>query len=114
MVRAVKTAQAAPGGYPTVLPTLTFAALDNVNGDEFVASGNDLIIFLNTTGSPVNVTLGSSPDALGRSGDVVKSVPANGYALAGPIPAAGWRQSNGRVFINAAAAGLSVAIVRLP
>jgi hypothetical protein len=113
MVRGVLTPQAVAGSVFTVIPTLTFTALDNVNGMEVVASGNDLVLIHNTTGGAVVFTMKSSADPFGRVGDITKSVPASGFALVGPLGATGWRQTNGRLWFDAAATGLELAVIQL-
>lgn len=86
-----------------------------VDGVEFVATGRELILVNNTGASARTVTVKSAPDALGRSGDVTAySVGAGEFAQLGVRSNPGWRQANGRVWVDMSHAELEIAVIRLP
>lgn len=108
------------GGYPTLPLTalsaaLTFVASDNVNGNSFVLTGRELLLLWNTTGGALTVTISSSNDPQKRTGDIsAYSVPANAWAMFGPLPIVGWAQSDGTLLFTTSDAGLEAAVLRLP
>jgi hypothetical protein len=113
MPRTLGTPLTAPGTTDTDGTTVVFTAVDNANGDAVVASGNDLILVRNPTGGALLVTIGSAPDPFGRVGDHSFSIPATTIRVFGPYPPTGWRQADGRLYINGAT-GLEYAVIRLP
>jgi hypothetical protein len=105
------TAVDAPGSY-TAAETLAFVAPDAVDGAEVRLAGGELILARNTTAGALNATLTSVADpATGRTGNLVKSVPANGFAVFGPMRQQGWRQPNGTIKMSGAA-GIEFAVIR--
>lgn len=117
MARTTLTVQDAPGGYDADGAALTFAAGDATNGNDYVATGRELLIARNTDGATAySVTVKSVADAaLGnRTGDLTFSIPANGFRMFGPIPTVGFLQGNGRVNIDVQNAAVQLAVIRLP
>ena len=49
----------------------TFVASDAINGNQFTATGNDLLLLFNSDTNPQTVTFYSSADVSGRFADVV-------------------------------------------
>lgn len=70
MARTNLTKTTAPGRYSTTGAAVTMAAADIVDKNQFVASGNDVIIAHNTGAAPATVTITSAADPYGRTGDV--------------------------------------------
>ena len=96
---------------------LTFTACDNVNGNSTVLTGREMIVVNNTGGTAATITVSSTADALGRTGDITAySVPAAGFALLGPFPLAGWKQQGSppTLLYTASAATMKVAVIQLP
>lgn len=94
-------------------PGLT--AADNVNGNEYRATGRELVLVYNPTGGPLTVTVTSQPASrTGRLGDITTAVVAAGSLAAFQIfPRDGW-ESGGVILIAASAATVEIAVIRLP
>ena len=109
------TKSVAPGSYASALILLTMSAAD-VGGNEFVSSGNDLIIVHNTHGSiDYYVTLTSKPDPMGRLGHITQyDIPWGEIRVFGPTKNLGWRQTNGTILITAENAAIKIGIIKLP
>lgn len=120
MARTALTIQQPPGSYPALplgalAAQLTFAAGDNGNGNSFVSTGRELLLVQNTAGAPGTVTITSVADNLQRTGNITAySVPAGGFAMLGPFQQAGWKQSDGTIYVDCSAATMTFAVVRLP
>lgn len=109
------TALGAYGTYAVNAADLTMAAADVVNKNQFVASGNDLIVAHNTGASAYTVTISSAPDPYGRSGDIAAySIGAGEYAVFGPMKLPGWMQTDGKVYLEASNAAVKFGVVALP
>ncbi|MGE5553296.1 MAG: hypothetical protein ACM3XZ_05155 [Betaproteobacteria bacterium] len=114
MARTTLAKTQAPGGYASTGAVLTLAAADVVNKNQFVATGNDLVVAQNTGASPATVTINSVADPYGRTKDVAGYViPAGGIAVFGPFPVLGWQQPDGKVYLEASNADVKFAVVAL-
>lgn len=115
MARTTLTKTAAPGPYAADGVALTLTAADTANNNQFVASGKDIVIAQNTDGAAAhNVTITSVADDKGRTGDITNhSVPADGIAVFGPFEVAGWRQSDGKIYLEADNASIKFGIISL-
>lgn len=92
-----------------------FTAGVAVDGMEFVATGRELILAQNVGSGAHTITIKSAPGPDGRTGDITAySLGAGEYAQFGVRPNRGWRQSNGRIWIDINHAELVVAVIRLP
>lgn len=95
-----------------------FTAADASNGNSYTSTGRELIIVLNSHASNAyTFTLTSYADEslLGRSGDITTySLAAGEYAVVGPVPVRGWRQTTGKVLISGSNAAVKFLIIRLP
>jgi hypothetical protein len=88
-------------------------ASDAVNGNKFVASGQEIIIAQNTDASAHTFTVASVADHLGRTQDITAySVPANSSVAIQMSALEGWKQSDGNVYLNSSDATLKFAVVR--
>lgn len=102
------------GSYGADLADLTMAAADVANGNQFVASGKDLVIAHNTGGSAYTVTVTSVADPYGRTGNIsAYSIGAGEYAIFGPFELAGWQQTDGKILISASNAAVKFGVVPL-
>lgn len=91
-----------------------FASSDSSNGNDFAASGNDLILWQNTDVSARTITIASVADNLGRTGDVTTySVGAGEFGCFYVGAGNGWQQSTGKVNINTSNALLKVVVLQL-
>jgi hypothetical protein len=96
--------------------TLDFtpAAGDNTNGNDFVATSDQVLFVQNTAGAPGTFTLKGAPDRYGRSVDVGPyTVAASGFSAV-YIPYDGFVQSDGKIRIDCSAATMKFAILRRP
>lgn len=119
MARTTLTKTAALGAYGDYsvanAADLTMAAADTSNQNQFVASSRDLVIAHNTGGSAQTVTITSSDDPYGRSGDIdAYSIGAGEYAIFGPFKRPGWIQSDGYVYLEANSTDVKFGVVALP
>lgn len=111
------TALGAFGTYAANAADFTFAAADATNKEQFTASSSDLIIAFNSGVSTRTVTITSAADPQGRTGDIsAYSLGAGEYAVFGPFNGyvQGWRQSDGKMYIEASHADVKWAIIALP
>ncbi len=111
---AALTVQTIPTAYDQTLDALTFAALSAGEDDTFVSTGRELLIFRNDDASPVVVTITSTDDPQGRTGDTTLSVTNATYAVSQLFPRVGWASAAGLVSIVCADADMKVAVLRLP
>jgi hypothetical protein len=123
LARTAITPQVPLGSSPALPITalaaaLTFAATDAAaapNGMKVPSTGRELILLQNTDAAAQTITIISAPDGFGRTGDITTySVPAGGFAVLGPFNAAGWRQSDGFLYINSSDVDLKIAVLQLP
>lgn len=118
MARQTVDKQIPLGPYPT-LPvgagtmTLTETAADATNKEQFVPSGDDLVIAHNTGASPYPITFTSVADELKRTGDVSSYSLAAGAIAAFRIKKPGWMQPDGKVYIEAGNAAIKWAVLQL-
>lgn len=114
MPRTALTPQAAPGAYPSAWSDLTFAATDLANGNQFASTGKEVIVVRNDDASSQSITLKSVNDPYGRSGDLVKAIAANAYAMIGPVSDIGWKQTDGNIYIDTTDVDLMIAVITIP
>lgn len=109
------TALGAYGTYSANAADLTMAAADAVNYNQFVASNNDLVIAYNSGAGAVTLTISSVADPkYGRTGDIsAYSIGVGEYAVFGPMKNAGWKQSDGYIYLTASSADLYLGVVAL-
>lgn len=118
MPRVTITKQVPVGPYPA-LPlgaaalTLTELAADTTNKEQFVPSGDDLVIIRNTGASPYTVTFTSALDDKKRSGDVTAHSIAAGATAAFRFKKPGWMQPDGRIYIEASNAAVKWIVLQL-
>ena len=118
MARATLTKQIPLGPYPT-LPlgagamTLTETAADATNKEQFVPSGDDLVIAHNSGASAYTVTFTSVADGLRRTGDVSAHSIAAGAIAGFRFKKPGWMQPDGKVYIEASNAAVKWAVLQL-
>lgn len=119
MARVTITKQVPPGPYPT-LPVaalsldLTQLAADATNKEQFVPSGDDLVIAHNTGVGARTITFTSAvdPDSK-RTGDVIAySIAASKIAIF-RFKQKGWVQPDGRIYIEASNAEVKWSVLQL-
>lgn len=84
-----------------------------VDGVDFTATGKEIVVIQNTGGSPGTVTILSSADAYGRTGDITAYVLAAGAIAVFAPPPDGWANpSTRKITITMSAATIKVGIIR--
>lgn len=105
-----------PGAYDYNLKDVTFQDLSAGGSDTYSSTGEEFILFRNTTATDSQVRVVSVDDDFGRSKDLVDTAPANATVVVGPMNRKGWRNSNGNVEIQAedeiSAGDIKVAVFR--
>lgn len=90
---------------------LTWTNADLAEGNEFLNSGEEVVIIRNTTAGSRTVTFVSVPDPFGRLGNLAVVVAAGGVAFAGPFKPGIWSTAQGRVELTVSA-DVTFAVVR--
>ena len=120
MARTTLTKTNAGGNFPVVPLTadsadITMTAADVANGNQFVPTGNELVIAHNSGASPYTVTITSVAAGNNRTGDIATySLAAGDYAVFGPFRREGWLQSDGYIYLSASNASVTFGIITLP
>ena len=119
MPRTEITVNEAAERYPT-LPVsanaldFSFTAGDVANGNAYVATGREVVIFRNVNAGAQTFTLDSVADEQGRTGDITAySLGAAEFAVLYP-PLRGFQQSDGMIYIDVSHADVTIAVLRLP
>ena len=92
---------------------VAFTAADVSNKNSFVSTGREYIFAQNTGASAYTVTVTSAADDLGRTKDIdAYSLGAGEFMVVGPVKQRGWRQSDGKVYLEAENAAVKFLIIR--
>lgn len=120
MPRVTRTAVApVVTGYPTLPVTanaadLVFTAADATNFEQVVHTERVIILARNTGVGVRTVTITSAP-YLGRTGDIsAYSLDAGDTGIFGPFPAAGFRQTDGKLYFAGSHAEVLFAVIAIP
>lgn len=115
MATQVGAADVLPGVYPYAGVSLTLlspvAAPDII---EYPNTGDDLMVFYNTTGGPVTVTMNAGVDRYGRADGAQVVTGAGNIVVFGPLyPNDGWPVGGGNLRVTPGDTGVKVACVAL-
>ena len=122
MARTPITPQTLQGSKPSAYDVansadFTYAATTGAGGDagnEFVSSGNDILIARNDDVGAQTITFSSVEDPYGLVDDITTySIGAGEYAIIGPLKVIPWRQADGNVYFETSDAGILVAVIAL-
>ncbi len=119
MPKTSVTKQAAVGPYPTMPVAANsldflFTAADVGNGNQFIPSGDDLLIVTNSDGAnPYTFTVTSAPDPLGRIGNIDTYSLGAGEFADFRLKKTGWMQPDGNIYISASNAAIKFAVLSL-
>lgn len=118
MARTSITKSTLQGPYPTLPVTanlldLTFEAADVANKNQFAGAGDDILLAWNTGASAYTVTFTSVADDKKRTGDVTTYSIGAGDIAAFRFKDAGWKQSDGKIYIEAENAAVKFAVAAL-
>jgi hypothetical protein len=115
MPRQTVTATVAPGAYAGTSTAVTFTAANTTDKEQFALSGRDVLLIHNTAGAAATWTATSVEDAYGRTEHIAaESIAAGAIRMFGPIAMEGWRQTDGNFYLEASAATVRFAVIRLP
>lgn len=119
MPRQTLTKTTTKGPYPA-LPVaansldIPFTAADTVNKEQFVPSGNDLVLVWNTDPvDPHTVTFNSAPDEKKRTGDIPTYSIGAGEVAQFRFRKPGWRQSDGMIYMEASDPAIQYTVLQL-
>lgn len=120
MARQTLTKTTVVGPYPTLQPAansldVTFAAAIVADKEQFVMSGNDVLLVWNTDAvNPYTFTVTSVADERNRTGDITTySVGAGEIAAFKFSAQKGWMQSGGYCYIEASNVAIKFAVLAL-
>jgi len=116
-VTLVKTTPlGAYGSYATInTADMTMAAADTDGKNQFVASGNELVVAFNSDSGAQTLTVNSVADPYGRTGNIATySIGAGEYAIFGPFRLDGWKQTDGKIYLEASSALVKLGVIALP
>jgi hypothetical protein len=86
---------------------------DVANGNQFRATGREILLVLNSGASPTTFVIDSVPDPYRRERDVNENIPAGEMRLYGPFSLEAWRQTDGMIYVNANSADVKIALISL-
>lgn len=122
MARTVITSVKPVGSKPTLVAgqpvalalDIPFVTVDSTNGNQVQASGDILLVFLNSTAGALTFTITSAPDARGRSSDITTYTIGIGLVSMFRVDnQPGWIQSDGNIYFTASTSTLKVAALNL-
>lgn len=80
---------------------LTTQSCDVTNGMQIKNTGSQVVVIKTAAGEAITVTIAAQPDAYGRTGDIVKAVPASTIEFLGPfIPPVNWGDAAAQLFVD--------------
>ncbi len=122
MARTTLTPQTLPGNKVSAYSVaesadITYAVttgLLTANGNQFVSSGNDIVICRNDQIGAQTITFYTVEDPYGLQENIeVYSIGAGEYAIFGIFQVIPWRQADGNVYLGTSHADILIAIIAL-
>lgn len=115
MPRTTLTPINTPDSYATAGVALTWTGADVANGNQFQATGREILLARNTDTLSHNVSVTSVADPYGRTGNITNdAIAAGAFRVYQQFPITGWMQSDGYVYLNGDHATIQFAVLRLP
>lgn len=120
MPRTALTVQTPKGPFPGAVAATdldyTYTAADVANKNDFVLTGREMILCRNSDGTtPHNVTFTSVNDPQLRPQDITTyAIALNGFSIFWAGSVVGWRQTDGKFYLEADDAQILFAIVKIP
>lgn len=114
MARTTLTPVEVPRTHPGGEVVYIWAAADEVNKNEFLLTGREVLLIKSADAGSQDVIISSVVDRFGRTGDLTVSVDASEEVTLAFLDREGWMQSNGMLYLECAVNTLSFAILRLP
>lgn len=115
MARTPITKTLATGSYPTDGLALTLEAADTTDQNDFLMTGEELLIAYNSGGSAYTVTITSVANAKGRTGTITAdSIAAAASHIYGPFKKMpGWAQTGNKLHFEANNVAVKFAVIKL-
>lgn len=115
MARVTLTKSTAPGPYTTLGIELVLTAADASNLNQFVMTGDELLVAYNSDSGAHTVTITSVANQLGRVKDITaESIAAGAFRAYGPFRSkAEWAQPGGYLFCQANDATVKFGVAKL-
>jgi hypothetical protein len=106
----------APDTNASSLQAFVWTPADVANGNQFPHTGREVLLIRNNDAGAQTVTIDSVPDpSFGREKDITAvSIPATEMRVAPFFKPAGWRQTDGNLYVNGNHANIQFAVIRLP
>lgn len=116
MPRVELTRNKTPGQTDTDGAEVTWEDGDSANNHYVEFTGRELVMARNDDGSSQTVTVVSTPDNLGRTGDASKAIDPGAYHMFGPFGKTGWQQSSdsNRLWVNVTSNNLKLFVLTMP
>ena len=122
MARLAVPVQDITPGYPPTLPiaansadiTFTNAGASFADGAGFPLTGREVLVVKNGNVGAQTLTVSSTKDDKGRTGDITAYSLAAGDIAIFRFPIEGWRQADGQLYFAASATDVAFGVVRLP
>lgn len=117
MARTALTVQTGTGKYPTATQLDPFALVagDATDGNECDFTGREIIVAYNSSvDTAYDLTINSvASQRTGRTGNLVKEIPFGEHLIIPPLGVDGFRQANGKLWIDVENAAILIGIVRM-
>lgn len=116
MVRQDLVTTTSPSPYPTAGVVVTMTAEDATNHSQFPHTGKELLLLWNSHASTgYTYTVYGPADDAGRTGDITaQAIVAQAIHVLGPFASKGWRQSNGKINVDANNASVKIGVIIIP
>lgn len=94
---------------------LAWTATDTTNGNAVASTGREVLLVWNTDTVSHTVTISSSADSLGRTGDITAyAEAATTISCFGPFPVTGFKQTDGTLHVTSSSALVKFAVIHVP
>lgn len=100
---------------PTAAVSLTETAENTTDHSQFSLTTRDIVVIHNTGASTYTYTVTSVADERGRTGNITTAnILAGAIMLLGPLSLEGWRQTDGKLYLDASNTAVKFGIYRMP
>jgi hypothetical protein len=120
MPRTAITKTLLPTSFAVAGVTPAQTAADTVSNNSVVLTGNEIVIAVNTDTATHTVTISSTPDVEGRTGDITADVVPvavgglSGFRVYQRFPLNGYLQADGNLYLTANSALIKFIVIQLP
>jgi len=113
MARTTISPISTPAPYAPSSNTLTFTAADDVNGNQVLLTGREIIIAYNSDSVDHTITVSSVACPHDRTGDATKTIAAGEYELFQMFPTLGWQQADGYLYFSSDSATVKFVVIKV-